>query len=319
MGPNTERDPLVPLLPLQLRQLAALAAVVEENSFSRAADRLGYTQSAVSQQIAALEKLLGERLLIRPERAHPLTLTPAGQIVLAYAHEAIGRIRSMSAELTALRDGKSGLLRLGVYQSVGASILPTLVRRFALSSTGVEIQVQDAVADFELFRSLDSGDLDLAFAIFPLPEGPFDGEELFADHYYVVLRKDAPLARHACIQEADLDGLPIVSFRRCRGTDQALEQLRSRGVSPDVVFRSDDNGTILGLVRAGLGAGLLPSLCATTYDLRNDLVARPLDPPELVRRSGLAWLRAATPTGPAKEFLDLCRATLSSSEERQIA
>jgi DNA-binding transcriptional LysR family regulator len=319
MGPNTERDPLVPLLALQLRQLAALAAVVEETSFSRAADRLGYTQSAVSQQIAALEKLLGERLLIRPERTTPLTLTPAGQIVLAYAHEAIGRVRSMSAELAALRDGKTGLLRLGVYQSVGASILPTLVRRYALTSGGVELQVHDAVADFELFRVLEAGDLDLAFAIFPLPDGPFEGEELFADHYYVVLRKDSPLARHPCVREEELHRLPIVCFRRCRGTQQALEHLRGRGIAPDVAFQSDDNGTVLGLVRAGLGAGLLPSLCATTYDLRNDLVARPLEPAELVRRSGLAWHRAVPPSGAAQEFLDLCRATLASGEERQIA
>jgi DNA-binding transcriptional LysR family regulator len=316
---NTDRDPLVPLLALQLRQLAALAAVVEETSFSRAADRLGYTQSAVSQQIASLEKVLGVRLLIRPERAHPLALTPEGRIVLTYAHEAIGRLRAMSAELAALKDGKAGLLRLGVYQSVGASILPTLVRRFALTSVGVDLQVQDAVADFELFRGLETGDLDMAFAIFPLQEGQFDGEELFVDHYYVVVRKDSPLARHACILLADLHRLPVVCFRRCRGTEQALDQLRKRGVSPDVVFRSDDNGTVLGLVRAGLGAGLLPSLCATTYDLRNDLVARPLDPPELVRRSGLAWHRASSPAGPAAEFLDLCRATLGGEERQRPA
>jgi DNA-binding transcriptional LysR family regulator len=283
---NRDRDPLVPLLALQLRQLAALAAVVEETSFSRAADRLGYTQSAVSQQIAALEKALGERLLVRPERAHPLGLTPAGRIVLAYAHEALGRLRSMSAELAALKNGKAGLLRLGVYQSVGASILPTLVRRFAMTSGGIDLQVQDAVADFELFRALESGDLDLAFAILPLQDGPFDAEELFVDHYHVVVRKDVALATHARFQVEDLHRLPVVCFRRCRGTEQVLDQLRKRGVAPDVVFRSDDNGTVLGLVRAGLGAALLPSLCASTYDLRNDLVARPLEPPELVRRTG---------------------------------
>jgi DNA-binding transcriptional LysR family regulator len=319
MGPNTERDALVPLLALQLRQLAALAAVVEETSFSRAADRLGYTQSAVSQQVAGLEKIVGERLLIRPERAHPLALTPAGRIVLSYAHEALGRLRAMSAELAALKSGKAGLLRLGVYQSVGASILPALVRRFAMTSVDVDLQVQDAVADYELFRAIESGDLDLAFGIFPLPEGAFDGEELFADHYYVVVRKESPLASHAHISLPELDRLPVVCFRRCRGTEQALEQLRRRGVSPDVVFRSDDNGTVLGLVRAGLGAGLLPGLCASQYDLRSDLVARPLDPPELVRRSGLAWHRASPPRGPAAEFLNLCRATLSCQDQQLSA
>jgi DNA-binding transcriptional LysR family regulator len=312
---NTGRDVIAPWLALQVRQLAALAAVVEEQSFSRAAERLGYTQSAVSQQIAALERVVGERLLVRPERASPLALTPAGRIVLSYAQEAIGRLRVMTAELGALKNGKAGLLRLGVFQSVGASILPTLLRRFAKTSVGVDLQVQEAVADPELFRSVETGDLDLAFAIFPLPDGPFEGEQLFVDHYQLVVRKDSRLASRARIALADLHRLPIVCFRRCRGTDDALEQLRARGVSPDLVFRTDDNGTVIGLVRAGLGAGLLPRLSLSTYDLRRDLVARPLEPAELVRRVGLAWHRAATPSGPAAEFLSLCRATLPAGEE----
>ena len=310
---------LAPWLALQVRQLAALAAVVEEQSFSRAAERLGYTQSAVSQQIAALEKVVGERLLVRPERASPLALTPAGHIVLRYALDAIGRVRSMSAELNALKRGKSGLLRLGVYQSVGASLLPMLLGRYAKSAVGVDLQVQDAVTDFELFKSLEAGDLDLAFAVFPLPDGPFDGEELYVDQYQLVLRKDSPLASRARVPLAELHRLPIVCFRRCRGTDHALDMLRKHGVSPEVAFRSDDNGTVLGLVAAGLGAGLLPGLCLSTYELRSNLVARPLEPPELVRRGGLAWHRSSPPAGPAAEFLNLCRASLPAGQERRLA
>jgi DNA-binding transcriptional LysR family regulator len=316
---NTGRDPVTPWLALQVRQLAALAAVVEEQSFSRAAERLGYTQSAISQQIAALEKVVGERLLVRPERASPLALTPAGRIVLRYANDAIGRVRSMSAELGALKKGKAGLLRLGVYQSVGASLLPMLLGRYAKKAVGVDLQVQDAVADFELFRALEAGDLDLAFAVFPLPDGPFEGEELYVDPYQLVVRKDSPLASRARVPVAELHHLPVVCFRRCRGTDHALDVLQQRGVSPDVVFRSDDNGTVLGLVAAGLGAGLLPSLCVSTYDLRSNLVARQLEPPELVRRGGLAWHRTSPPAGPAAEFVDLCRASLPPGQERRLA
>src|SRR5947208_14695455 len=97
-------------LGVELRHLAALQAVAEGGSFGRAAARLGYTQSAVSQQIATLERLVGERLVDRPGGPRPVTITQAGTVLLRHADGIVARLRAAQADLAALRDGSAGPL-----------------------------------------------------------------------------------------------------------------------------------------------------------------------------------------------------------------
>src|SRR5918992_4500852 len=118
-------------LDIELRHLAALQAVAEEGSFGRAATRLGYTQSAVSQQIATLERIVGDKLLERPGGPRPVSLTEAGSLLLRHADAIVARLRAAQADLAALSAGEAGTLRVGTYQSVGQKILPALLQRFA--------------------------------------------------------------------------------------------------------------------------------------------------------------------------------------------
>src|SRR5262245_34406770 len=117
-------------LGVELRHLAALHAVAQEASFGRAAERLGYTQSAISQQIAALERIVGERLVERPGGPRPVSLTEAGRLLLRHADSIMARLAAAQADLTALSAGAAGTLRVGTWQSTGARILPVLMRRF---------------------------------------------------------------------------------------------------------------------------------------------------------------------------------------------
>src|ERR687883_1811718 len=123
-------------LGVELRHLAALQALAEEGSFGRAAHKLGYTQSAVSQQIATLERVVGERLVERPGGPRPVTLTEAGRILLRHAESIIARLQAAQADLAALSAGDAGSLRVGTFQSVGAKLLPEVMRRFAPSVPG---------------------------------------------------------------------------------------------------------------------------------------------------------------------------------------
>src|SRR5919197_715227 len=100
-------------LGVELRHLAALQAIVEEGSFGRAARRLGYTQSAVSQQIATLERIVGEKLLERPGGPRPVKLTEAGELLLRHARGIVARLQAAQADLHALRSGEAGNLRVG--------------------------------------------------------------------------------------------------------------------------------------------------------------------------------------------------------------
>src|SRR3954453_11658944 len=107
-------------LGVELRHLAALEAVAQTGAFGRAAEKLGYTQSAVSQQIAMLERIVGERLVERPGGPRPVTMTEAGRVMLGHAASIIARIHAAQADLAALSSGEAGSLRVGTFQSVGA-------------------------------------------------------------------------------------------------------------------------------------------------------------------------------------------------------
>src|SRR5919202_5644266 len=118
-------------LGVELRHLAALQALAEEGSFGRAAISLGYTQSAISQQIATLERLVGERLVERPGGPRRVSLTPAGRLLLRHARRVTDQLAAARADLEAWSEGRAGTLRVGTFHSAGARILPGAVRRFA--------------------------------------------------------------------------------------------------------------------------------------------------------------------------------------------
>ena len=141
-------------LGVELRHLAALQAIATEGAFGRAAARLGYTQSAVSQQIATLERIVGERLLERPGGPRPVSLTEAGRLLVRHAEAIVARLEAAQADLEALAAGAAGSLRVGTYQSVGARILPVLMREFAAAWPRVEIQLTESANDDELLASV---------------------------------------------------------------------------------------------------------------------------------------------------------------------
>ena len=119
-------------LGVEIRHFAALQAVASEGSFGRAAQRLGYTQSAISQQIATLERIVGERLVDRPGGPRPVSLTEAGRLLLRHADSIVARLDAAQADLNALRAGEAGTLRVGTFQSAGARVLPEVMRRFTV-------------------------------------------------------------------------------------------------------------------------------------------------------------------------------------------
>src|SRR5207237_2781018 len=145
------------------------------------ATALGYTQSAVSQQIATLERLVGHKLLERPGGPRPVSLTEAGRLLLTHAESIAARVAAAQADLTALGDGEAGTLRIGVFQSVGQRILPELMRRFMESWPKVEVALTESADDTELLGLVERGELDLTFADLPLVHGPFGSVELLRD------------------------------------------------------------------------------------------------------------------------------------------
>src|SRR4051812_19886068 len=162
MGSIMEPDRL---LGVELRHLLALQAIAEHGSFGRAARVLGYTQSAISQQVAALERAVGERLIERPGGPKPVTLTVAGELLLRHAEAIVARLKAAQADLAAFAEGAAGPLRVGTYQSVSARLLPALVRRFKEQFPEVDIQLSESALDDELEQRLEHGEVDLSFVM----------------------------------------------------------------------------------------------------------------------------------------------------------
>ena len=219
-------------LQVEVRHLAALRAVAREGSFGAAATSLGYTQSAVSQQIATLERAVGERLVDRPGGPRPVSMTAAGEVLLRHAERVVAGMEAAWADLQALAAGDAGTLRVGTYQSVGARILPDLMRRFVAARPGVEVQLTESTSDQELLDEVERGDTDLSFTVLPLCEGPFEAVELLSDPYFVVVAAGSPLAQTGRPPTwAEVAELPLIGSRHCFAGEQIERMIRGAASS----------------------------------------------------------------------------------------
>jgi DNA-binding transcriptional LysR family regulator len=290
-------------LGLDLRHLVALKAIADEGSFGRAAESLGYTQSAVSQQIATLERIVGLRLVERPGGPRPISLTEAGQILLRHADAIQARLLAARADMKALETGDAGRLRVGTFQSVGTRVLPTLLRRFSESHPHVEVLLRESLDEKELLEMVERGELDLTFWALPVAAGPYESVELLRDPYVLVVPAGSPLAalkRPPTLKEIALH--PLIGFNHCASTAEVEASLASTGRQPNVVFRSDNNGTVQGLVGAGVGVSVSPRLTVDEDDPSIEVIdLQGRVPPRVI---ALVWHRDRHRSPAAEAFVD---------------
>jgi len=290
---------------VELRHLLALRAVARSGSFSRAAEELGYTQSAISQQIATLEKVVGLPLFERRGGRRQVTLSASGELLLRHAGPIIDRFQSAKADLAAFSEGAKGTLRIGAYESVSARILPAILGVFAAKWPNVEIDLRDS-SDKDLLTLVEAGELDLAFVMDSevLSDG-FKTTELLKDPYVLLVPAGSPLADKQPVPLDDLVDCRFVA-QHMVACQQFLESsLRRYGFEPHVVLRSSDNGTVQGLVAAGLGVAIVPLLTVDENDPK--VVVRQLDPPVPARTIVVANHPDRYLSPAAEAFLDTAR------------
>jgi DNA-binding transcriptional LysR family regulator len=284
---------------VETRHLAALEAVIETGSFGRAGTELGYSQSAISQQIAALENAAGLRLLERPGGRKPVTPTDAGERLLRHARRASAAIRAAEADLRALAEGEAGTVRVGTFQSVGVRLLPGAMRRYVERWPDVEVRLIEAGYDEELLTLLERGEIDLAFV--PENDDPtFERTAVLTDPYVLLAPADSEIARIGrTVRPREIAGLPLIGYRR--STEGAEAFLRSRGLDPVIVFRSDEGGTVQGLVGAGIGYAVVPLLAVERNPDVAVLEVAGMPP----RRISIAWHVDRAPTAAARAFVQI--------------
>src|SRR5882757_7003173 len=214
---------------VELRHLAAMAAIAEEGTFGRAAARLGYTQSTVSQQIAALERAVGGPVFDRPGGPKPVRITPLGSVVLEHGRDLLARAQAMAAAVDRFKAG-GGRIDIGTFQSVSNVILPLVVRRLHDEHPGCDIRLFEEETDQPHVRQVDLTFFD------GRAEGAVEHLKLLDDPYLLVARRgtfpDGP------VRLAQLDGAPIVAPLPICDQVRVEQTFARRGVAPRIVFRT---------------------------------------------------------------------------------
>lgn len=280
----------------ELRHLATLEAVASEGTFGRAAGRLGYTQSAVSQQIAALEKAVGGAVFDRPGGPRHVQLTPLGAVVLAHGRELLARAEAAADAVERFKAGE-GRVDIGTFQSVTNTILPSVVLRVRAAHPAADIRLVEEETD-----PPPTDDLDLIFF-----DGRIGGDveqlKVLDDPYVVVARRgdlpDGPVPLDA-LHEAPMVAPPPIC-------DQArVEKMYAEvGIVPRIVFRTADNRGVLAMVRAGLGLAVMPRL---SVDIREDdeiLCTHEPEPAIAPREIYLGWKADRTLSPLARQVIDI--------------
>jgi DNA-binding transcriptional LysR family regulator len=295
---------------LDVRQLRVLKAVSEHGSFSAAAEVLSYTQPAISQQIAALEKQAGTTLVDRGSRG--VTLTEAGQTLVEHAEVVLARLSAAEAELEAMRGVRGGRVRLSSFPTAGASLLPPAIALFTrrypdVELTFVEEEPEDAV------RMLRAAELEVAmvFEYRDLSQPEFDrlyeGVELrhlIDDPMYIAVPRDHAGARKQQVRLEDFaDDIWIQNDTRGPCGRLHLAACVAAGFEPKIGYESDDYNVVQGLIAAGVGISLLPALSLT--NVREDIVVRSLGPHAPARRIASAVIDGRYRSPATTAMLDI--------------
>ncbi|NLT07529.1 MAG: LysR family transcriptional regulator [Solirubrobacterales bacterium] len=259
---------------VEFRHLAALSAVAREGSFRAAAESLGYVQSAVSEQIAALEAIVGATVLERRRGSAPGALTPAGELLLRHSDQIIQRLATAGAELEALRDGRRGRLRVGAFESIGVRLLPSVLRELDHELPDIEVEVVWSDDGDEFEELVESGRLDVAFGSPPSPDSAFETRKLMSDPYVLLTPARAPLAKRGTPPSAP--SLSAIDLIRCgdgRRAELVDAALRAHGVDPRYRLGAPCNAGVQALVAGGVGSAIVPRLTVDETDERVALVA----------------------------------------------
>jgi len=292
---------------MELRQFRNFVAVAEELHFARAAERLGITQPALSQQIKAIEQRLGTRLFVRAKRR--VELTQAGTVLLTEARSVLERAERAVALVRRAGRGETGRVEIGY---VGAAMvqptLPRVIRAFRESRPGVELSFR-LFAMMDQLNALRDHELDLAVLrqpIGPLPDG-MEAHPIVSEPLVVAAPEGHRAANGSSVCFADLANEDFIAFADPPGVGlgQVLEDLaREAGFRPRVAQRVAEQSAMLGMIAAGIGVGLMAN--AVRF-LRMPGV-RFLDISDTTRMTEIVVVHRRNETAPAvRAFLDVAR------------
>ncbi len=292
---------------MDLDVLKTFCDLVDAGSFSKAAEINLISQSAVSQQLAKLERELSTQLISRGGGI--VAATEAGEAFYRGARDILHRYEAMTGEVRSAADAVRGVLRVGTIYSVGMYSLDPVVKEFMRSHPEVTLRVEYMRAH-RIYSAVTGGDLALGIVAYPerrrgIEPIPFASEELVA-----VFAPDHRLARRKKVDAGALDGETFVAFEADIPTRQHIDRrLKAARVKVSVVMEFDNNETLKRAVEIGAGVSILPKTVIEREVAAGSLCfARFADPRSWVRPLGIIRPRGKRPTPAESMFLGILRA-----------
>ena len=285
-----------------MNQYLALLRVLECNSFSDAARVMGYTQSAVSQMIKALEEELGVTLLLRSRTG--VTLTREGELLLPYIRDVANAHRMLSEQAANFHGLQSGTIRIGTFTSVSSRLLPPVMKAFKEAHPNLRFELHQGVYS-EIEEWVRSGVVDFGFTDASRVT-PFVCEPVFQDTMLAVLPEGHPLGENIFVQVGQLKQEPFILLDEGRGGGIVHDMVAAHP-EIDVQYHVADDYSILTMVENRLGIAILPELVLKNTNHR--VIARQLQP-QLRRTLGVIYPKREGLSTAARAFLRELRTAL---------
>ncbi|WP_299540658.1 LysR family transcriptional regulator [uncultured Herbaspirillum sp.] len=264
---------------LSTRLLQAFLALAECRHFGHAAERCHLSQSAFSAMIQKLESATGARLFERDTRN--VSLTPEGEVFVQVARQLVADMQAALADMNDYVARRKGRVAIAALPSLAAGWLPPVLAAYRQRHPGVTVELFDAISD-QCLELLRHGKADIALTA-PGPDLlEFSTQPLCADPFYLVCRKDHPLAGKRRIKVAQLAGCEMIHLARSTSVRQHLEAVLRPGGVIHTGLEVEHLATLAALIESGLGVSVVPELTLFQFRLPN-LVAIAVDAPELVR------------------------------------
>jgi DNA-binding transcriptional LysR family regulator len=302
---------------LEIRLLIAFVAVVDAGSFTGAARELGYTQSGISQQIAALERIVEHKLLVRQSGGRrPIELTPVGDALLRHSRIILGQLDRAYADVVGNRAALAATVGVASFPSAAVHLVPE-IERVLRAESSLQIDLHESVADEDVLADLVSRKAELAFAMLPVP-AHFAAEALGSDPYVAVVSASSPFASLNEVSLDQLAGHALLGVRSSTHENAVEARLSAAGLDCRDIRRYDDDRLIQALVRADSGVAIVPSttIAATDRAVRMLKIHAEL-PPRVI---ALVQLRDTLLSPAAREFKQLavpvCRRILAATPYR---
>ncbi|MER3426961.1 MAG: LysR family transcriptional regulator [Pyrinomonas sp.] len=290
---------------MQLETLKIFCDLVETRSFSQAAERNLVTQSAVSQQVRALEEKFRRRLLERVRGRRDIRLTEAGEVFYEESRKVLAAYENLEERMRSLTGSVSGTVRVATVYSVGLHELPPVVRRFMTLFPEAKIDLEYSRTT-RIVRDVLNGAVDLGIVAYPEKKRGLEVVPLQGDRLVLICPPGHPLAKKRTVSAKDLDGEGFILFERDIPTRRATDRiLRSYGVSVRRVVEFDNIETIKRAVEVGMGLAIVPRPSVLDEQRSGQLAVVALAEPEWKRSVGIIYRSDRALSTVAKKFIEL--------------